>query len=171
MPKLNTFPTNGTIQVTRDRTPLAPRDVATFYHRADALCRAALECCRQHERLARLVRDGALGAEQRAAEALVTAADEALADLAASYESTATRMCAERDSACWQAANALWMASREYARRQRTSKRAGRDLGDGKHSTERLGELTLDYDLEASALLLLKQATDGYRRVRPQAAA
>jgi hypothetical protein len=63
------------------------------------------------------------------------------------------------------------MASREYARRQRTSKRAGRELGDGKHSTERLGELTLDYDLEASALLLLRQATDGYRRVRPQAAA
>jgi hypothetical protein len=59
------------------------------------------------------------------------------------------------------------MASREFARRQRTSSRAARDLGDGKHSTERLGELTLDYDLEASALLALKHAAESYRKLRP----
>jgi hypothetical protein len=33
----------------------------------------------------------------------------------------------------------------------------------------RLTELALDYDLEASALLLLKQATAAYRRARPDA--
>ena len=35
---------------------------------------------------------------------------------------------------------------------------------------ERLAELTVDYDLEASALLYLKQSTSSYTRVRPQAA-
>lgn len=171
MPKQSPFSSNGTIQVLPSRKVQAPRDVATFYHRADALFRAATECCRQHERLSRLVKGGALGAEQRAAEAMVAVADEALADMAAAYEAAATRVCAERDGACWQAANTLWMASREYARRQRIARRAARDLGDGKHSTDRLGELTLDYDLEASALLLLRQATQSYTRVRPQAAA
>jgi hypothetical protein len=170
MSKLNHFSTNGTIQVLRTRKTATPRDVATFYSRADALYRCAIECCRQHERLARLVHDGANAAEQRAAEALVTVADEALTDMAAAYEMAATRVCAERDSACWQAANALWMASREFARRQRIASRSGRDLGDGKHSTQRLAELAVDYDLEASALLFVRQATSSYTRVRPQAA-
>lgn len=170
--KLNVpYSSNGTIQVASDRAGASQRDVAAFYQRADALCRSAIECCRQHERLSRLVGDGAMSAEQRAARALVATSDQSLAEMAAAYEAAATRACAQRDSACWQAANALWLASREYARRQRTSIRAGRDLGDGKHSTARLGELALDYDLEASALLQLKQATDAYRRVRPQAAA
>jgi hypothetical protein len=151
--------------------PARQRDVATFYQRADALCRSAVECLRQHERQARLVGDGAMGAEQRAARDVVARTDAALAEMAAAYEAAATRACAERDSACWQAANALWLASREYARRNRTSRRAARDLGDGKHSTERFAELTLDYDLEASALLQLRQAAANYRRVRPQAAA
>jgi hypothetical protein len=170
MPKLNPFSTNGTIQV-RPRRDLAPRDVATFYQRADALCRSAFECCRQHERLSKLVRDGAIGAEQRASEALIAVAGDSLADMAAAYEAVATRVCAESDGACWQAANALWMASREYARRQRMSSRSARDLGDGKHSTQRFAELTVDYDLEASALLFLRQAAESYRRVRPQVAA
>jgi hypothetical protein len=171
MPKQTHFSSHGTIQVLTPRKTQDSRDVATFYQRADALLRAAIECCRQHERLARLVRDGAAGTEQRSAQSLVTVADEALADMAAAYQAAATRVCAESDNACWQAANALWMASREYARRQRIASRAGRDLGDGTHSSERFAELTLDYDLEASALLLLKHATASYTRIRPQAAA
>lgn len=144
---------------------------AAFYQRADALYRCAVECCRQHERLARLVQEGALPAEQRAAQSLVRLADDALADLAVAYEKTACKTHPDGDAPCWHAANGLWMAGREYARRQRTSHLAGRGLGDGaSHSSERLGELTLDYDLEASALLLLKQATETYRRARPHVA-
>jgi hypothetical protein len=170
MPKLTApHPANSTVP--SSRTDATQRDFATFHQRADALYRCAIECCRQHERLARLVRDGALGAEQRAAESLVALADDALADMAAAYEMAAKRVHAERDSACWRAANALWLASREYASRQRTSSRAIRTLGDGRHSTDRLAELAVDYDLEASALLQLRQATDGYTRIRPQAAA
>jgi len=162
------FRENGTTAVIEPTKPTAERDVATFYQRADALYRCATECCRQHERFAHLVRTGASVTEQRAARSLVLVCDEALLDMAAAYETAAaTRACAERDGACCRAANGLWMASREFARRQRTSTRAVRDLGDGKHSTERLAELTLDYDLEASALLALKQATEAYRKVRP----
>ena len=76
-----------------------------------------------------------------------------------------------KENGCWRAANGLWMASREYARRQRTSIRAARGIADtGEHST-RLAEIAVDYDLEASALLLLKQATETYRKTRPDAAA
>jgi hypothetical protein len=142
--------------------------IAVFYQKADALYRCALECCRQHERLARLVELGALTAEQRAAQSLVRLADDALTELAAAYEKAAAKGHPDRSEPCWNAANTLWMASREYARRHRTSERAGRGIGDGgDHSTARLGELTLDYDLEASALLALRQATDVYRKVRP----
>jgi hypothetical protein len=145
--------------------------IAAFFLRADALYRCAVECCRQHERLARLVERGALPAEQRAAQTLVTLADEALAELAGCYERAASRAHPSKEDVCWRAANGLWMAAREYARRHRTSDRAGRDIADtGEHST-RLAELALDYDLEASALLLLRQATESYGKTRPRAAA
>ncbi len=150
--------------------PADARDVVAFRQRADALCRCAIECIRLHERHARLVREGGLSVEIRAARSLVVISDEALIEMAAIYETSATRECADSDAACWQAANAMWMASREFASRVRTTTRAGRNLGDGKHSTERLGELTIDYDLEASALLQLRHATDAYRRLRPSTA-
>lgn len=154
--------------------PLAAADpgldpIAAFHQRADALFRSACECCRQHERLAHLVQIGALPLEQRAAQSQVHLCDEALGELAAAYEKASGRAHPSKDDACWQAANALWLASREYARRQHTSERAKRGISDdGDHSSARLTELALDYDLEASALLLLKQATERYRKARPE---
>ena len=142
------------------------RDVVAFYASADALCRCAVECCRQRERLAHLVRLGALPAEQRAAQTLVALCDDALAELAAAYERAADRAHPSGDDACWHAANGLWLAGREFARRTRTSARAGRALLERGDRTQ-LNELALDYDLEASALLLLKQATEAYRKARP----
>ncbi|MGZ8414824.1 MAG: hypothetical protein ACXWZS_12450 [Gemmatirosa sp.] len=143
---------------------------SVFYRKADALYRCAVECCRQHERLARLVDRGALPAEQRAAQSLVRLADEALLELASAYEKAAAKWHPESKDACWQAANGLWMAGREYARRATTSDRAARNIGEtGDHSVARLTELALDYDLEASALLLLKQATEAYGKTRPDA--
>jgi hypothetical protein len=150
----------------------AERDlVAEFYRRADALFRCAVECCRQHERRAKLAERGALGSEQRAAQALVDACDESLAELAACYERAAGRAHPPKENGCWRAANSLWMASREYARRQRTSARAARGIADTGEHSNRLAEIAVDYDLEASALLLLKQATESYKNTRPQAAA
>jgi hypothetical protein len=156
--------------VVEPRADESGRDpIATFYLRADALYRCATEACRQHERLARLVQLGAHSAEQRAAGTIVTICDEALAELAASYERAAQRARPDQDAACWHAANGLWLASREYARRQRTTSRATRGVGEHRDPS-RLAELALDYDLEASALLLLKQATEAYRKARPQVA-
>lgn len=142
--------------------------VATFYHRADALCRAAVEAARQHERLACLVQKGALGSEQRAGQALVALCDQTLGDFGDAYERAAARGRPESPDGCWGAANGLWLASRDFLRRTRTSARAQRGIGEnGDHSAERLAEIALDYDLEASALMLLKQAVDAYRKVRP----
>ena len=105
---------------------------------------------------------------------LATLCDDALAELAAEYEAGAGRTRPAGDDAswhaAWHAANGLWLACREFGRRARTSARAGRHMGD-QGDRARLAELTVDYDLEASALLLLKQAADAYRRARPASAA
>jgi hypothetical protein len=144
----------------------APRDHAAFYQSADALCRCAMECCRQRERLAHLVKLGATVAEQRAAYAMVAQCDELMAELAEGYQRAAGRAHPTGGDACWHAANGLWLAAREFARRTRTSARASRGIGERGDRTQ-LAELALDYDLEASALLLLKQATEAYRKARP----
>ncbi len=148
---------------------LTPRDAAAFHQRSDALCRAATECCRQRERLAHLVKLRALPAEQRAAQTQVALCDEALTELVGAYERAASKAHPAGGDACWHAANGLWMASREYARRTRTSARAARGIGE-RHERADLAELALDYDLEASAVLLLKQAAEAYRRARPSVA-
>lgn len=153
--------------------PLDPVDA--FYTGADALYRCAVECCRQHERVADLARRGALGPEQRAARALASLCDDALDDLSAGYERAATKARPTRGDAagdaCWHAANGLWLAARELTRRHRTSARASKGIGErGDRSSARLAELALDYDLEASALLLLKQGVETYRKTRPGAA-
>lgn len=166
---------SATLPATGPSAPAAPaapatRDpIATFYQRADALYRCAIESCRQHERLAALVGNGSLLTEQRAAQDMVQVCDEAMLDLAAAYEKCACRAHPPHDDACWHAANGLWLASREFMRRRRTTVRAAEEMSvTGEHSTQCLAELALDYDLEASALLLLKQATEAYRKARPQ---
>ncbi|GJG86994.1 hypothetical protein tb265_21750 [Gemmatimonadetes bacterium T265] len=159
--------------ITPDAASLDP--VRAFYERADALYRCAVECCRQHERVAELARRGALNPEQRAARALAALCDDALDELAAGYERAATKARPARGDAagdaCWHAANGLWLAARELTRRHRTSARAATGIGEhGDRSSARLAELALDYDLEASALLLLKQGIETYRKARPNAA-
>ena len=144
-----------------------PTDI--FFQRADALFRCAVECCRQHGRYARLVDLGALDIEQKAAQTAVCAADATLAEMTAAYEKAASRTHPEGHE-CWHKANVLWHASREFARRSRSCDIGGRKLGDNDdHSTARLGELALDYDLYASALLALRHATESYKKARPEA--
>ncbi len=159
---------------TREHDAGAQDPVEAFYAGADALYRCAVECCRQHERVADLDRRGALGPERRAAQALARLCDDALDELAAAYERAATKARPTRGDAagdaCWHAANGLWLAARELTRRHRTSARAAKGIGEhGDRSTARLTELALDYDLEASALLLLKQGIETYRKARPSA--
>ena len=137
--------------------------------KADALYRAAAECCRQHERVARLLAKSNDGAEERAAYASLDHCDGVLADMAAEYERAGAHTHPDgEDEAWWRKANALWHASREFARRHLESDRAARRPAT-KHAPAALAQLNMEYELEASALLALRQAMDAYRKVRPTA--
>ena len=136
--------------------------------KADALFRTALECCRQHERFARVVRLSAVSSEQRAASDLCDRCNEMLGACVAAYEKCTAREHPDGDhEAWWHKANALWHASREYLRRHDGCDGSSRRLD--KHTAAKLGELHMEYELEASALLALQQATEAYRKVRPEA--
>jgi hypothetical protein len=146
---------------------LSPLDAARV--KADAMLRAALECCYQHDRYARLVARPALDAEHRAADEMCVVVTTALAQMAETYcEAAKTlRPNGGPDEEWWHRANALWHASREYGRRQTCCERASRR--SSKRTRDALAELVLQYDLEASALLALRHAADAYRKVRPDA--
>jgi hypothetical protein len=135
---------------------------------ADAMLRAALECCHQHDRFARLVERPALEIEHRAADDLCARATQGLAHLAETYCESAKdlRVNGGPDEEWWHRANALWHASREFGRRQASGNGTRRST---KHDSEALGDLVMQYDLEASALLALRHAADAYRKVRPEA--
>jgi hypothetical protein len=133
------------------------------------MLRAALECFHQHDRYARLVGRPALEAEHRAADETCGVVSAALAQMAETYGDVAKeiRPNGTGDEEWWHRANALWHASREFARRQTSGERRPREVT--KHDPEALADLVLQYDLEASALLALRHAADAYRKVRPEA--
>ena len=105
--------------------------------------------------------------EQRAALRLVLASDEQLAEAATGYESSCMTVNGERSDDWWHKANALWHASREYARRHSLSDRASGEFRA--HDVTKLAALGVEYELEASALLALQHAVDAYRKLRPEA--
>lgn len=147
---------------------LSPIEAARV--QADAMLRAALECCHQHDRYSRLVARPALEAEHRAADEMCAVVTKALREAAETYceGAKALRPNGGPDENWWHHANALWHASREYDRRQTCCERASKRTA--KRTPEALGDLVLQYDLEASALLALRHAADAYRKVRPEAA-
>jgi hypothetical protein len=137
--------------------------------KSDALCRAALEACHQQQRLALLSRQPAVQAEHALARELCKLCDHALEERMSAYETASARLHPDgADEAWWHKANALWHASREYLRHHSGCDRLSRNLPDH-HTREDLGELQIEYELEASALLALRHATDAYRRLRPEA--
>jgi hypothetical protein len=163
------MPKSKTIVLTEGRgvAPLTGLDGARVA--ADAMLRAALECCHQHDRYARLVERRALDAEHRAADEACSVVSGALAQMAQAYGEVAKeiRPNGSTDEEWWHRANALWHASREFGRRQLCGDGASRRAA--KHDPEALGDLVVQYDLEASALLALRHAAEAYRKVRPEA--
>lgn len=134
---------------------------------ADALYRSAAECCRQHERLSHITEKSEDESEVRLAEEVAALCDAALATMVEGYEQCAASVHPDNgDDAWWHRANSLWHASREFARRHSACDHAARQRG---HSAEQLGELAMDYELEASSLFALQQATTAYRKERPEA--
>jgi hypothetical protein len=137
--------------------------------RADALYRAAAECCRQHDRAAKLHAASEPELEHEHLDALCKMCDGSLLEMAEAYSKAAGSVQPTQDQPWWHKANNLWHASREYARRHAGCEELSTRPA-GRHRPEELGSMQMEYELEASALLALRQAADAYRKVRPDLA-
>jgi hypothetical protein len=134
---------------------------------ADALGRTAAETCRQHERLSRLNDLGVSVAELAAAHAMVDTIDLALAESVKDFEKCCAKTPSSDEPELRAKANALWLAAREYLRRHSIAEKATRQLTQ--HDADKLGVLKFEYELEASAMLALRQATQALAKLRPEA--
>lgn len=159
--------TNGAAANAGD-APFVPLDVLRA--RADRLARAARESCHQHRRCGSYCeRDDVDATELAAMLELAALADRQLADAAEAYtKASAKAHPGADDAAWWRTANALWHAARDHVRRHSIGDGLSRRIASD-HSAERLGELHVEFELEASALLSLKQAADDYCTARPSA--
>jgi hypothetical protein len=155
----------------RQTTADAPTDPITVVRsRADALYRAAIECCRQHDRSAKLSsspEDPEL--EHKHLDALCRMCDGSLAEMATAYKKAAGDVDLEsaRGEAWWPKANSLWQASREYARHHAGCDDLSRKVAS-KHDAGQLASMQMEYELEASALLALRHAAEAYKKTRPE---
>ena len=154
---------------TRPRPSGAPKSpVHSARDAADALYRAAMECCHQHDRVSRITAKSDVDDELKSVQKVCEDCDKALKSMTQSYEKTAADVRPEGDDEkWWRTANGLWLASREYLRRHGGCEEATRELKE--HGPDRLNVLQTEYELEASALLALRQAAEAYHRVRPAA--
>jgi hypothetical protein len=146
---------------------LATKETPTLQCAADSLVRAADECCRQQARLARIL-ELSCGEEELAdvIEVHVLCA-RVLAGAAERYSALGSESHDGLGEACWHAANTLWHASREYARRHQACNVKSARMS--RHSAAQLGELAVEYELKASAVLALRYSVEQYHKVRPEA--
>ena len=152
------------IQVTEE----PKSEVEAVRDAADALFRAAVECCHQHDRISRISAKSSIEEELDAAQLACKVCDDTLGDLSRAYEKASADVHPTGpDAGWWKRANALWLASREYLRRNQGCDASSKELKD--HGPDRLNELQTEYELEASALLALRHAADAYRLDRPTA--
>jgi hypothetical protein len=160
-----TKPNNHSSPSTDNEAELSP--TLRVRSQADQLFRAASESVRQRERYSKLVASSAEDSELESTLRLASLCDELLVEAAQSYEDAANADPGAASEPWRPAANALWIASREYTRRHREVSENSRKLGV--HSPSKLTELALQYDLEASALLALDHALSDYRKHCPDA--
>ena len=145
----------------------APHDpMLSVRARADALYRGVLECCRQHDRAAKLSGTDEPELEHRHLDALCAMCDGSVAELATEYMQAAQNVHPDHDAAWWHKAYSLWHASREYERRHAGCDDLAKRL-TAKRSADKLTAMQMEYELEASALLALRHAADAYLRTRP----
>lgn len=157
--------TNGGRTATMLRPHTSP--AAALIEIADTLYRTAAETCSEHRRYADLVERDAPEAEQKGARASVRASDEALDEAVDLYEIACLKESNHADDAWWHRANMLWRAAKEYLSHHRNSDRLTRGGGQ-EHGRAELVELSIEYKLEASALLRLRHTMDAYHEVRPE---
>ena len=136
---------------------------------ADALFRAADECCYQHDRIGRVLAKSAVEVELDSVQRACALCDKTLRALLEAYENASAAVHPTGpDEVWWKNANALWLASKEFLRRHKGCDVSSRQLKE--HGPDKLGSLHADYELEASALLSLRHAAEAYRKARPAAA-
>lgn len=147
----------------------APKDPLTLVRtRADALYRAAIECCRQHDRAAKVHKeDGEPELEHKHVDALCAMCDGSLKEMSEAYQTAAANVHPDGEPTWWHKANGMWHASREYERRHAGCDAMSRKVS-GKHSPDQLRAMQLEYELEASALLALRHAAEAYAKSRPE---
>jgi hypothetical protein len=146
----------------------AVKELAALQCAADNLLRSASECCRQQARIGRVL-DLQCGEEEL--EAVIEVSVLCVRILAESCERYAAVGSGSRDGldeATWHAANTLWHASREYARRHHSCNVKSAQMS--RHSAAHLGELAVEYELKASAVLALRYAVEQYQKLRPASA-
>lgn len=134
---------------------------------ADALLRSAVESCRQHERVGRLIEKQCSDEELASVAELCDICSRHLGARTDAYEAAAAEGKGKNDEAIWHAANTLWHASREYSRRHHSCDAISAKFKS--KNEEAFGALTLEYELEASAVLALRQSIGAYRKLRPDA--
>lgn len=146
---------------------LAVKEQAALQCAADNMLRSASECCRQQARIGRVL-DVQCGEEEL--EAVIEVSVLCVRILAESCERYSAVGSGSRDGldeATWHAANTLWHASREYARRHHSCNVKSAQMS--RHSANHLGELAVEYELKASAVLALRYAVEQYQKIRPAA--
>ncbi len=146
---------------------LAVKETQSLQCVADNLCRSASECCRQQARIGRVL-DLQCGEEEL--EAVIEVSVLCVRVLGESCERYAAVGSGSRDGldeATWHAANTLWHASREYSRRHHACNVKSAKMS--RHSSAQLGELAIEYELKASAVLALRYAVEQYQKLRPDA--
>jgi len=136
---------------------------------ADTLYRTAASSCAEHRRYADLVEKGASDAEQKSARYAVRASDDALDEAVDLYELACLKESNHADDPWWHKANLVWKAAKEYLQHHDSSNKMTRRGNAEQHGRAELLELTIEYKLEASALLRLRHTIDAYREVRPEA--
>ena len=134
---------------------------------ADALLRAAVEASRQHERVGRLLAKGWLDDELKHVAQMCDAAVGHLTVCADGYERAASQGKGALDETLWRTANGLWHAGRDTVRRHDLPATLVRRLG--KHTPEQLQQVQVEFELQASSLLAMRQAIAAYRKLRPEA--
>ncbi len=134
---------------------------------SDAMFRAAGECCRQQARLSRVLELSCGEDELKGVIEVSVLSARVLEASGARYAALAADAHDGLDEACWHAANTLWHAGREYARRHQACNVKSAKLS--RHSSTQLGELAVEYELKASAVLALRYAVDQYGKVRAEA--
>lgn len=148
---------------------LAVNDVQSLSCAADGLFRLAAECCRLQARIGRVLDQKCSDEELEAVIDASVLAVRQLSEAGDRYAALTTN--GERDGLddkMWHAANTMWQASREYVRRHHACN--VRSAKMSRHSPAQLGELAIEYELKASAVLALRYAVEQYQKLRPDAA-